>query len=56
VADPFGKVIYQAQHDKEETAVVEIELDKSDFYRVHWPFLRDRRIDTYGPITKRYIK
>jgi len=55
VADPFGNVIYQASHDKEETAVVELDMSKVDFYRTHWPFLRDRRIDSYEPIAKRFL-
>jgi N-carbamoylputrescine amidase len=55
VSNPFGKLEYLASHDKEENAVVEIDLQKTDFYRTHWPFLRDRRIDSYEPITKRYI-
>jgi len=55
VSNPFGSVLYQASHDKEETAVVELDLSKTDFYRTHWPFLRDRRIDSYQPITKRFI-
>ncbi|MGC8749499.1 carbon-nitrogen hydrolase [Hydrotalea sp.] len=55
VSNPFGTVLYQATHDQEEVAVVPIELAKSDSYRIHWPFLRDRRIDSYRPITKRFI-
>ena len=55
VANPFGRILYQASHEKEETAVVELDLAKTDFYRTHWPFLRDRRIDSYQPITKRFI-
>jgi N-carbamoylputrescine amidase len=55
VANPFGRVIYQASHDKEEVHVQELDLNKTDTYRTHWPFLRDRRIDSYQPITKRYI-
>jgi N-carbamoylputrescine amidase len=55
VSNPFGNVIYQASHENEETNVVEIDLQKTDFYRTHWPFLRDRRIDSYDPILKRYI-
>lgn len=55
VSNPFGKLEYLASHDKEETAVVEIDTAKTDFYRTHWPFMRDRRIDSYGDITKRYI-
>ena len=38
-----------------ENAVVEIDLQQTDFYRTHWPFMRDRRIDSYQPITKRFI-
>jgi N-carbamoylputrescine amidase len=55
VANPFGRVLYQASHDDEEVFVMEIELSKTDYYRTHWPFLRDRRIDSYLPITKRLI-
>jgi N-carbamoylputrescine amidase len=55
VSNPFGTVLFQASHDKEEVAVVEIDLAKTDSYRTHWPFLRDRRIDSYQPITKRFI-
>ena len=40
---------------KEEVAVIDIDTEKSDSYRTHWPFLRDRRIDSYAPITKRYL-
>jgi N-carbamoylputrescine amidase len=55
VSNPFGKVLYQASHTEEEIHVEELDLNKSDSYRTHWPFLRDRRIDSYQPITKRYI-
>ena len=55
VANPFGTVVYQASHEDEEVKVVEIDTSKTDQYRTHWPFLRDRRIDSYQPITKRYI-
>jgi N-carbamoylputrescine amidase len=55
VSNAFGKLEYLASHDKEETKVVTLDLKKSDFYRTHWPFLRDRRIDSYEPILKRYI-
>jgi N-carbamoylputrescine amidase len=56
VANPFGTVLFQATHDHEEVTVVEVDLAQSDFYRTHWPFMRDRRIDTYQPIINRYIK
>jgi N-carbamoylputrescine amidase len=55
VSNPFGTLLYKASHDAEEVHVQEIDLTKTDRYRTHWPFLRDRRIDSYQPITKRYI-
>ncbi|HKP32201.1 MAG TPA: carbon-nitrogen hydrolase, partial [Chitinophagaceae bacterium] len=55
VANPFGTLLYQASHDQEEVKVIEIDTSKTDRYRTHWPFMRDRRIDSYGEITKRYI-
>ena len=55
VSNPFGTLLYKASHDAEEVAVVEIDTNKTDSYRTHWPFLRDRRIDSYQPITKRFI-
>ena len=55
VANPFGTVLAQASHDNEEVIVQEIDTEKTDTYRTHWPFLRDRRIDSYQPITNRFI-
>ncbi|HLP19843.1 MAG TPA: carbon-nitrogen hydrolase [Chitinophagales bacterium] len=55
VANPMGRLLYLASHDKEENIVVEVNTADTDFYRTHWPFMRDRRIDSYQPITKRYI-
>jgi N-carbamoylputrescine amidase len=55
VSNPFGTLLYKASYDQEEIAVVDIDTEKSDSYRTHWPFLRDRRIDSYEPITKRYL-
>jgi N-carbamoylputrescine amidase len=55
ISNPFGTVIYQASHDQEEVHVEELDLSLTDRYRTHWPFLRDRRIDSYAPITKRFI-
>jgi len=55
VTNAFGKVIYQAPHDEEILQVVEISLEGSDRYRTHWPFLRDRRIDSYAPLLNRYL-
>jgi len=54
-ANPFGSILYQASADQEEVKVLSLDLGKTDRYRTHWPFLRDRRIDSYQPITKRYI-
>jgi N-carbamoylputrescine amidase len=55
ISDPYGEVLFQATHDKEEIHVEELHLEKIDEVRVHWPFLRDRRIDSYAPILNRYI-
>ena len=55
VADPFGKVIAEASHDREETLVVECDPARTEDIRRNWPFLRDRRIDSYSPILKRFI-
>jgi N-carbamoylputrescine amidase len=55
VTNPFGRVLYQAPHDQEVVHVHSLDLDQSDSYRTHWPFMRDRRIDSYDPITKRWI-
>lgn len=55
VSNPFGSLIVKATHDQEEVIVTELDLSKTDSYRTHWPFLRDRRIDSYGDIVKRFI-
>lgn len=55
VSNPFGSLIAKGSHDNEEVIVTDIDLSKTDNYRTHWPFLRDRRIDSYGDITKRFI-
>jgi N-carbamoylputrescine amidase len=55
ISNPFGTVLYQASHEKEEVHIEDLDLSKTDRYRTHWPFLRDRRIDSYEPITKRYL-
>ena len=54
VADPNGRVIAKAGQS-EEVMVVDCDLGMVDVVRTHWPFLRDRRIDAYGGITKRYL-
>jgi N-carbamoylputrescine amidase len=55
VANPMGSVMYQASHENEEVIVKELDLARTDATRTHWPFMRDRRIDSYQPITRRYI-
>jgi N-carbamoylputrescine amidase len=55
VSNPFGTLLSKASHDDEVVVVTEIDLDKTDSYRTHWPFMRDRRIDSYGEIVKRFI-
>ena len=55
VADPSGVILHRASHVNEETVIVACDLKCIDSTRTHWPFLRDRRIDAYGEITKRYI-
>jgi N-carbamoylputrescine amidase len=54
VAGTSGQILAKASIDREETMLVPIELDKVDVTRTHWPFLRDRRIDAYGDLTKRF--
>jgi N-carbamoylputrescine amidase len=55
VAGTQGEIIFKASHEKEEVGVVEIDPASSNATRIHWPFLRDRRIDAYGDIIKRFI-
>jgi N-carbamoylputrescine amidase len=55
LADPFGRIIAKASHDREEILIGEIDLRKMEDTRRNWPFLRDRRIDAYGPIVSRFL-
>lgn len=55
IAGPQGEILAQASHDKEEIIMAEIDHTKMEDVRRNWPFLRDRRIDAYGDITKRFI-
>jgi len=55
LADPFGRVIAKASHDREEILIGEIDLRQMEDTRRNWPFLRDRRIDAYGPIVNRFL-
>jgi N-carbamoylputrescine amidase len=54
VVDPAGRVLARASADREEVLVVACDLAEIETARTHWPFLRDRRIDAYGDITKRF--
>ena len=56
VAGPQGELLYRASNDKEEAAVVNIDLDHSEQVRRWWPFLRDRRIDEYEGLRKRFLE
>ncbi|HXY14114.1 MAG TPA: carbon-nitrogen hydrolase [Terriglobales bacterium] len=55
LCDPFGRVLAEASHDKEEILIGEVDLHLLEDVRRNWPFLRDRRIDSYAPITNRLI-
>lgn len=55
IVSPDGKVVHRASIDQQEVIVVPADLEKVEFSRTHWPFLRDRRIDAYGEMTKRFI-
>lgn len=55
VCDPYGNILARGSHTAEETLVVECDLGLLDTVRTHWPFLRDRRIDAYGELTKRFL-
>ncbi|HEX3694423.1 MAG TPA: carbon-nitrogen hydrolase [Polyangia bacterium] len=55
VADPFGVVLKEAGGTDEEIVIVACDRAHQETVRRHWPFLRDRRIDAYGPITRRFI-
>ena len=54
VAGPQGEIITQAANDKDENIIVEIDLSRTETVRRMWPFFRDRRIDAFGDLTKRW--
>jgi N-carbamoylputrescine amidase len=56
VADPAGQIIAKASVDREEVMVTEIDLDALDTQRTHWPFFRDRRIDAYQGMDRRFLE
>ena len=55
LADPFGIVLAEASTDQEEILVAEVDLARQEEVRRNWPFLRDRRIDAYAGIDRRFI-
>ena len=54
VAGPQGELLYQASTDEEESVIIAIDMERSENVRRWWPFLRDRRIDEFGELTKRF--
>jgi len=55
VAGPQGELFYEASEDEEESVIVSVDMEHGEQVRRWWPFLRDRRIDDYGELTKRFI-
>ncbi len=55
-AGPQGEILYEAPEDREEAAVVIIDMERSERVRRWWPFFRDRRTDAFGALTERYVK
>ena len=55
VAGPQGELLFRAEKDQETATVVDVNIARSELVRRWWPFLRDRRIDHYGDITRRFI-
>ena len=55
LAGPQGEIIYESAPDEEESIIIDIDLQHSEEVRRWWPFLRDRRIDAYGDILRRFI-
>jgi len=55
LADPFGRILAEASHDREEILCAEVNLSEIDEVRRNWPFLRDRRIESYSGITQRFL-
>jgi N-carbamoylputrescine amidase len=55
VASPDGQIVRRASVDREEVLIAPCDLNNVEFSRTHWPFLRDRRIDAYGDLTRRFV-
>jgi N-carbamoylputrescine amidase len=56
LADPFGRIVAKAGHEAEEIVLGEIDRGLIEETRRNWPFLRDRRVDAYAPISQRFIE
>lgn len=56
IAGPQGEILYRASEREEESAIVEIDIGHSEYVRRWWPFLRDRRIENYSDLTRRFLK
>jgi len=55
IADPFGRILAKAPHDSEAILIEEVNFNTIEDTRRNWPFLRDRRIEAYPPITARFL-
>ena len=55
VAGQQGELLYRASETEQETAVIDVDFQRTEGVRRWWPFLRDRRIDAYGDLTRRFI-
>ena len=55
VAAPDGSIVGKASRNKPEVLLADCDLGRVEFSRTHWPFLRDRRIDAYGNLTRRFV-
>ncbi len=55
ISDPFGRLVATASHDQEEILYADIDSALVEITRQHWPFLRDRRVDAYEGVTKRFL-
>ena len=55
VAGPQGELLFEAPKDQEVAIIVDVDMQRSEQVRRWWPFLRDRRIENYGDITRRFI-
>jgi len=56
ICDPFGGILKRASHEAEDVVIAECDVRKMEEIRRNWPFLRDRRIDAYGDLTKRTLE